>query len=45
MKNKMHPTPAGAARKKVIVYSASGAVLRSKTWNVKKLSSKKMKKS
>lgn len=44
MKAKVHPTPAGAARKEIKVYSTSGQLLSSKTWRVKKLSSKKLKK-
>ena len=44
MSNRLHPTPSGAARKEVRVYDASGRLLKSKTWRVKKLSSKKIKK-
>jgi hypothetical protein len=41
---KLHPTPAAAARKEVRVYDASGRLLKSKTWRIKRLSSKKIKK-
>lgn len=32
----VHPTPAGAARKEVRAYDASGKLVSSKTWRVKR---------
>lgn len=43
MKTHLHPTPAGAARKEVRVYGSNGKLLSSKTWRVKRISSKKIK--